>query len=317
MPPTTSPTGPRHSAWITGSGHSGTVGDATALFPYWSFTKTVIAICALRLAEVGTLTLNTRPDDMPWTLSQLLQHSAGLRDYGQWNDYHRAVANGGTPWPRDDVRDRALSAGPLFAPGDGWSYSNVGYILAIEMIEAASGKPLSQLIADLITVPLGLRSVRLASTCADFANLHWPDAARYDPGWVYHGCLTGTAPDAARLLDAVMTGALLAPPSLAAMNDVVPLGGAIPGRPWKTCGYGLGLMSGTVAHAGRAIGHSGAGPFCVNAVYHFPDRADPITVASFASGHQEGEAEHTCTALALKLARDHNTDQQAAPRPRP
>ena len=33
--------------------------------------------------------------------------------------------------------------------------------------------------------------------------------------------------------------------------------------------------------AGRAIGHSGSGPFCVNAVYHFPDLPVPVTVAVF------------------------------------
>lgn len=55
------------------------------------------------------------------------------------------------------------------------------------------------------------------------------------------------------------------------------LGGALPGRAWTACGYGLGLMSGRMGDTGRAIGHSGGGPHCVNATYHFPDAAPPLT----------------------------------------
>ena len=40
------------------------------------------------------------------------------------------------------------------------------------------------------------------------------------------------------------------------------------------------------------MGHSGSGPFSVNAVYHFPDRSEPITVACFSDGTDEGVPEH-------------------------
>ncbi|SNR79231.1 serine hydrolase domain-containing protein [Puniceibacterium sediminis] len=289
---------PLDTAWITASGRSGVTGDPSALFPYWSFTKTVIATCALLLTEVGAVSLESRPDGAPYTLKHLLGHTAGLPDYGQLPDYHSAVTAGETPWSRADMLDRALSLGTLFAPGQGWSYSNIGYMFAREMIEVASGKPLADLVTELIFRPLNLRSVILAQTRDDFAKLHWPAAAAYDPGWVYHSCLTGTARDAACLLHALMTGALLSPASLDAMTEALPLGGALPGRPWTQCGYGLGLMSGKVGATGRAIGHSGGGPFCVNAVYHFPDQPDPITVACFTNGTSEGIAEHAATTAA-------------------
>ncbi len=79
------------------------------------------------------------------------------------------------------------------------------------------------------------------------------------------------------------------------MLTAVPVGGAIEGRPWTKCGYGLGLMIGLMigrmGAAGRAIGHSSGGPFSVNAVYHFPDQPRPLTVASFTDGRDEGVAE--------------------------
>lgn len=70
-----------------------------------------------------------------------------------------------------------------------------------------------------------------------------------------------------------------------------PLGGAIEGRPWTECGYALGLMSGRCGVVGRSIGHSGGGPFSANAVYHFPDLDEQVTVASFTDGQNEGVAE--------------------------
>jgi len=47
-----------------------------------------------------------------------------------------------------------------------------------------------------------------------------------------------------------------------------------------------------------AIGHSGAGPGSVCAVYHFADRPTPCTVAAFAAGEDEGKPEHEAVRLA-------------------
>ena len=279
----------------------GLVGDARAHFPYWSFTKTVTAICALKLVETGDLELDAPCGEHAYTLRQLLQHTSGLPDYGQVRAYHEAVAAGDVPWSREKMLHHAMSGGVLFAPGTGWSYSNIGYMFLREVIEAATHRPLGDLIADQITDPLGLDSVRFAMGPDDFADLHWKEAARYDPRWVYHGCLTGNARDAARLLHALFGGELLSSTLLAQMNHRYPLGGPLPGRPWESCGYGLGLMSGSVKTVGRIIGHSGAGPFCVNAVYHFPDLNTPVTIASFTGGTDEGVAEFE----AVRLARHH------------
>jgi len=86
------------------------------------------------------------------------------------------------------------------------------------------------------------------------------------------------------------------------MLSAHPLGGEIAGRPWTECGYGLGVMSGKMGRAGRAIGHSGAGPFAVSAVYHFPDSALAVTVAVFTDGTNEARAENEAYRLALTCA---------------
>jgi hypothetical protein len=101
----------------------------------------------------------------------------------------------------------------------------------------------------------------------------------------------GTAQDAARVLHGLFSGKLLSAAMFEQMLSRHPLGGAMAGRPWTDCGYGLGLMTGSMGDNGRAIGHSGGGPFSVNALYQFLDRDIPVTVACFADGEDEGKAE--------------------------
>lgn len=288
-----------HSFWISADGREGAHGDASLLFPYWSFTKTVIAILALKLYERGEIDLDQVLDGERFTLRQLLNHTSGLPDYSALSDYHASVAADEEPWRRDKLLDAALAKGFLFEPGQGWSYSNVGYMLARERLEAVTGQDLSTLVTDAVCRPLGLNSIELATTREQFRRVHWPGGATYHPGWVYHGCLIGTAEDAARLLHALFCGALLGAPALSDMQARIALGGALEGRPWTDCGYGLGLMIGRMGGAGRAIGHSGGGPFSTNAVYHFPDRPHPVTVASFCGGRNEGLAESEAATIAL------------------
>jgi CubicO group peptidase (beta-lactamase class C family) len=280
-----------HTHWITSAGHEGQSGPPGARFPYWSFTKTVIAIAALQLVERSKLKLDEPLENQPYTLRHLLAHTSGLPDYCAVDAYHIAVAKGEQPWPREHMLDRALRNGLLFEPGEGWSYSNIGYMFIGDLIESASSTSLATVIADNICKPLDLNSVELATTRADFSGLHWSEAENYDPRWVYHRCLTGTASDATRLLHALFSGKLLKPETLEQMLVRRSLGGPLAGRPWQSCGYSLGLMAGPMDGLGRVIGHSGCGPFSVNAVYHFPDVSDPITVSCFTDGTDEGVAE--------------------------
>jgi hypothetical protein len=57
-------------------------------------------------------------------------------------------------------------------------------------------------------------------------------------------------------------------------------------------------MIGQMMSAGIAIGHSGAGPDSVSAVYYFGDRTPPCTIAAFAQGHDEGITENELARLA-------------------
>lgn len=294
---------PLFHAVVDAAGHPGEDTGGDALFPWWSFTKTVIAICALRLAQDGIVALHAPVPGRPFTLNQALTHMSGLGDYGRNPAYRAAVARGDAPWSRDRMLADCRAEVQACPPGTDWGYSNIGYMFAVEELEARSGEPLSHLMQRLVLAPLGLHRTRLAETQADFAQLHWPDGADYHPGWVYHRCLMGPVRDAAQLVHALARGHLLPDGALSGMLHAIPLGGALPGRPWTQIGYGIGVMAGTMGPAGRAFGHSGSGPFSSNAVYHFPDLPHPVSVAVFGPGPDESRSETMAQDLALRHGR--------------
>lgn len=274
------------------------------MFPWWSFTKTVLAIATLRLVEDGRLRLDEPRPDKSFTLRQLLTHRAGLPDYGRIDAYHQAVAQGENAWDRERLLKEAGAERLLFEPGTGWAYSNIGYLFVVDAIEQASGLPAAQALRQLVLDPLGLTRTRLAVARADFEDMFWPFLKSYDPRWVYHGCLIGPPTDAARLLHALFDGALLAPDLAAAMYQrFTPLGDA-PGRAATETGYGMGLMLGTMGAGGRCLGHAGAGPGCINSICHFPDLEPAVTVAVFAAGEDEAAVERAALSIALDAIND-------------
>ena len=215
---------------ISGAAPQAAADHGAPIFPCWGFTRTAITIYVLKLAERGRADLD-----------------ACLPDSATLDSYRQAVARDEEPWPREVLPGAAMRQGCPLPSGTGWACSNIGCMLARKHIEAVSQRPFPVLFKALIGDAPGLQGIEPATAREDFARVHWPVARRCHPGRVYHGCLTGTAADAARLLH---------------------------GR-----------------FAGRVASHSGGGPFCVNAVYHVPDRPDPVTVACFADDIDEGRAE--------------------------
>lgn len=200
------------SHWIGEDGER-SEGEADRVLPWWSFTKTVIVIVALRLAEQGLVDLDAPLPGAAYCLRDLLCHTAGLPDYGSNAAYQAAVAWGDSAWSWERLLTEIPPA-PRHAPGECWDYSNIGYLMACDRMEALSGCSMAALMVDLITRPLGVQSVRFATSAVDFAGTGQIAAARYDPAWVYHGCLIGAPREAAQALHALVGGKLLRPAEL-------------------------------------------------------------------------------------------------------
>jgi CubicO group peptidase (beta-lactamase class C family) len=154
--------------------------------------------------------------------------------------------------------------------------------------------------------PLGLSGVRFAKTRADLQNSYLGNTSNYDPAWVYHGLLIGPISQAALFLDRLLAGHLLPPGLLQEMQTAKTLGGPIPGRPWITPGYGLGVMQGSIEGGFTLCGHTGSGPGSVIAVYRICDGNASACCAGFETGASEGAIE------ALVVQRLLQTLQQGA-----
>jgi D-alanyl-D-alanine carboxypeptidase len=272
-----------------------------AIVPWWSITKTALAACALLLVAGGRLELDRPVAGRRYTLRQLLQHTGGLGCYTDGPDYEAAVDGHAEPWSSDR---HALFAGgpPAFEPGRGWKYSNSGYFVVRSMIEQATGMELERALKSMVLGPLGIEKAFIAKTRADLQRSIFGDEDNFHPGWVAHGLLMGPPSEVVAFMHRLLTGTLLPAPLLAAMCEPRPVEADLTGRPWRSAGYGLGLMIDTASPHGLCLGHTGQGPESVSAAYHFPELTPPLTVAAFAPTDDQGVVERAVLEEAARLA---------------
>lgn len=130
---------------------------ANSVFRIGSLTKQFTAALILKLVAEGRLSLDDKVQTHlpflaqrdPFTMAELLHHTAGIHDSEQ--------APSG-PLTQLELA-RALSGmEPFFdfPPGTAWRYSNAGYILAGAVIESVTGRPLADAAKSLLFEPLGL-----------------------------------------------------------------------------------------------------------------------------------------------------------------
>ncbi|UZJ59143.1 beta-lactamase family protein [Pseudomonas sp. KU26590] len=276
---------------LISNGQPPTYDRSEPVVPWWSFTKTVLGATALSLVRDGLIGLDDAIPDQRFTLRQLLRHEAGLADYGELAEYHAAVSTSESAWSSDEMMQRLDGARLRYSPGTGWRYSNVGYMLVGMLIERLTDLKLDDAVSQRALNPLGLSNVRFAKTRADLQTTHPASTSNYDPAWVYHGLLIGPLSQAAVFLDRLLSGDLLPTNLLQQMQAARTLGGAIPGRPWTTAGYGLGVMQGSIDGGFTLCGHTGCGPGSVIAVYRGCDGDTSACCAAFQANASEGAVE--------------------------
>ena len=211
--------------------------DGDTKFRLGSVTKQFTAVAIMLLNERGLVDLDapvkTYLPDAPaaWdgvTVRHLLTHTAGLPNFTDFDDYGASKT---LPATIDSLigrfRDRPLD----FQPGEGWSYSNSGYILLTAIVEKASGKSYADFVAETLFQPLGMadsgydshaavlprRASGYAPTArgivnADYIDMSIPQGA---------GALYSTTRDLLKWEQGLFGGRLLTPASLALLTTPV------------------------------------------------------------------------------------------------
>ena len=260
-------------------------------FRVGSITKMFTATAALQLVEDGAIGLDAPVAEVvperaalfergaEVTLRQLLSHAAGLPgDVGPeffhdaWDLGYIDVDDGVATVDCADVErhDRwdYVDGDAAFEPGTDWQYSNVGYQLVGEIIEAVTGQPLEDVYREQILAPLGMED----------SWLDCPEDPRHEHAGGYHpphiddlpgqddvpfdvtmlarhawaaGGLVSTAEDLSVFARALLGGELF--------DDEATLAAMLEPGPGRAYGLGLSLGGGsgavTVGHSGSLAGY--------------------------------------------------------------
>jgi CubicO group peptidase (beta-lactamase class C family) len=248
-----------------------------------SLTKPFVATTALRLVEAGKITLDTRADSLVpdvrggpggvATLEQLLTHRAGLAAWGglYLDVPHEPGTTAARRWILSEAARRSERA-----PDVETEYSDLGYIIAGEMIARAGGGTLDTVVEREVLATLGIakevfyagalpsdKKAELVRTAAPTERCEWrgrivrgevhDENASALGGVAGHAGLFGSARGVAVFGVAVLEslegkGTLLSKSSLE--HALAPRG------PRETARYRLGwdVKSGNPSTAGRRLG---------------------------------------------------------------
>ncbi|MGD1094093.1 MAG: serine hydrolase domain-containing protein [Bryobacteraceae bacterium] len=142
---------------------AGRAADVNTRYSVGSISKQFTVAALLLLQEQGLLSLEdpvskyfpdlTRASEV--TIRELLSHTSGYEDYAPQDYIIPAWFQPTTPRAILDTWAKK----PLnFDPGTKWQYSNTNYVLAGEIFEKVSGRPLVAFLREKIFQPLGMQS---------------------------------------------------------------------------------------------------------------------------------------------------------------
>lgn len=290
-----------------------------ARFPIYSITKTLTAVCVLRLHE--TRSLNVTDPLRHWlpdlavsdaiTLAHLLRHTSGLKDYGPLPEYHAAVrARPAEPWTDQQFLDVALLSGVYFEPGQSWAYSNVGYMMLKLVLQRVTGRSFAEVVRELVVSLLDLQHTAVVERIEDWSTCvpgYGPEVdtdgrvvdvrSLYHPGWCAPGVAASNAEETTLIFDALLAGRLLKPETLAEMLTLAPIPSPDPSE--VTPSFGMGIFADPSASRGPHYCHGGGGPgYDLNASVLPETRLGRLTIATFVNTSC-GPRAHACEAELL------------------
>lgn len=253
---------------------------ADTVFRIGSTTKTFTGTLILQLVDEGLLALDDpvsryrtdvpRGEDI--TIEMLLKMRSGLANYTDDNAWADLIMTNPTKAvDPEEMLAIAFKQDLLFEPGSKYQYSNTNTVLLGVIAEALTGKNLTTLVSERLTVPLGLKNTGIPErndatlpqpfahgySVLDEADGEMVDVTDFNPSWASGaGAGFSTSAELADWVEALTGGRLLREETQKLrMNSVVPVtedtGPASPG-------YGLGIarIAGLYGHNGQLPGYN-------------------------------------------------------------
>lgn len=128
-----------------------------------SISKTFTAALVFKAVEAGKIDLDqtiesffpTFPKSNKITIEQLLNHSSGVRNFTDDDEY---LTWNTRPKTESEMVDIISKGGSEFEPGTQYDYSNSNYVLLTYILEKTFKKPYGEILKEYISKPLGLNN---------------------------------------------------------------------------------------------------------------------------------------------------------------
>jgi len=277
------------------------------LFLIASITKMFTAVVTLQLIDEGVLHFDDQLHqflptyqylDSTITVRQLLDHTAGVFDFSGNHPSYNAMMDEDRYkcWTPEETVTRLLLE-PHNPPGAAWRYSTGNYVVLGMVIQAVTGRPVSEEFRTRIYEPLGLQHTFL--DCADtiagaFANV-WIDLtgdgvpeenpvaplgrqSMSSTGFTGGGMIS-SAGDIARFTDALFGRRVLLSPAM--LEEMLDFNTDLPADfGWLGYGKGAGIFRLSMVNGAHAYGHGGWMAVVLSATAYLPDYDASITIMS-------------------------------------
>ena len=222
------------------------------MIPLYSISKPFLAQAVLELGipidvPIGKFLPDLDAAYANRAIDKILNHTSGLGSYGELPDYQVSVDEKLPAWPTELLLEKCLS---ISHDKVGFSYSNLGYLLLIKLVEKETGLRYFNALQYLVFNPLGI---------TDFVE--WEQANEvvpgYDPGWVYSGTFL-SEPEA--IAPAVSKLAQHRSKTLGHRPGLITVD--VPDTGFDAPGYNFGFMTdgGFDGAEPNYVGHGGSGP---------------------------------------------------------
>lgn len=263
-----------------------------------SMGKQFTATAVMMLVEEGKIALDDKiskyfPDSPEsWnniTVRNLLTHTAGTTDYPKDFDFRR-------DYTEAELLTKAQAIPLSFAPGEKWSYSNIGYVTLGILIGKVSGKFYGEFLQERIFKPLAMTSARIINEAdivpnraagyrmvkGELKNQEWVSPSMNTTA---DGSLYLTVLDVAKWDAALYAQKLLKRSSLDQMWTPVKLNNG------NTRPYGFGWAFGDIG-GHKIIEHGGAWQGFTSHIARYVDEKLTIVVLTNRAGANPGNIAH-------------------------